>query len=300
MNTITIYNGPNGKRFFLPYHLPVGKSGEFEVLLTKSKRGEKLTVVSMRGALFMGLKPAKLLLEDDTWVHWLRQNGKNGHGTWMSTMPMEIEQHIRQLKDAHGSVLIGGLGLGLAVSLLQNNSKVTDITVCELNEDVITLVKPHILAVERKPTFIVQRDLYKHLAICRLNAAKYDFAFYDIWCPTGQRILTEHVIPLRRASVGVVPQSQIECWNEEEMLGQVRYSCMNVYRMLSDKTERIDVRSRKFRADYRRANPECWPFFNRLCDRLPRIVYLPQLIEQYISALKDPERFDRFWKKWTK
>jgi hypothetical protein len=36
---------------------------------------------------------------------------------WMSTLPQEIEQHERQLANFHGDVLVGGLGLGLAIAL---------------------------------------------------------------------------------------------------------------------------------------------------------------------------------------
>jgi hypothetical protein len=35
----------------------------------------------------------------------------------MTTNPQEIEQHERQLDNFHGDVLVGGLGLGLAIAL---------------------------------------------------------------------------------------------------------------------------------------------------------------------------------------
>jgi hypothetical protein len=54
-NTLTIYEGRDGRYSFLPFYLPEGKSGNCTIRYEIAKKGEKLTVVSLRNAIFMRL-----------------------------------------------------------------------------------------------------------------------------------------------------------------------------------------------------------------------------------------------------
>jgi spermidine synthase len=45
------------------------------------------------------------------------------------------------VKEAHGDVLIGGLGLGLIIKAIENKPEVTSITVVEISPDIIEMVQ---------------------------------------------------------------------------------------------------------------------------------------------------------------
>lgn len=288
IQALTFYQH-NRYRSLLPFHLPVGKSGEWRVQIKTHRKGETLDVISMRNALFMGLRPSRIKLESDTRIHFLKQGG----GTWMSTVPQEVEQCQRQLMNFSGRVLVGGLGLGLAVGILELNPRVSEIDVVEISEDVINLIEPYL---PQNKTTVWERDLYSFLRMARKNKTEYDYAFYDIWCPTGQRTLTDHVIPLRKLSRGIVRQHCIECWNEEEMLGQVRMGLNTlvhfVYGSNQFRTLPKDL--------YRDANPEQYAFFNWLRMKRPTTAEADEAIEGYVTALKDPGVFSKYWGKWNK
>lgn len=295
--SVTIYRGTDRRDYFLPFPLPEGRSGKFSVTTKRHEKGEKLTVVSMRNAIFMGLPPTSCVLSRPAYTHWLKEDD---HAMWMSTMPQEVEQHERQLQGFSGRVLVGGLGLGLAVGILERNPLVEEITVCELSGDVIKLIEPH--AKRRPSTVILERDLYEHLRICKKSGKEYDFAFYDIWCPTGQTILTQHVIPLRRLSVGIIPQSQIECWNEAEMIGQVRMSIqttLQYYESRPDDHPLLACEAKIFRS-CKRAHAEAWPFLNWLRKEKPQHEEARAAGEAYVEALSDPVEFDKSWRKYAK
>ena len=55
----------------------------------------------------------------------------------MSDTPQEYRDHIAFFGRARGSVLIHGLGLGCALNVLLSMGHVNDITVVEVNPDVI-------------------------------------------------------------------------------------------------------------------------------------------------------------------
>jgi len=57
-----------------------------------AKEGEELTVVSMRNAIFMGLKPTKIILDRDVQIHKLTDQD----GIWMTSLPQELEQVDQQ------------------------------------------------------------------------------------------------------------------------------------------------------------------------------------------------------------
>src|SRR5262249_27863944 len=123
---------------FLPFPLRPGKSGKIEIKTETVKKGTSLCLVSVRNAIFMGLQQSRIVLDHDTEILTLSEEDVSDR--WMSTMPQEAEQHWRQLRHAHGNVLVGGLGLGMAVGILRENPRVTSITAIEINPDVIRLV----------------------------------------------------------------------------------------------------------------------------------------------------------------
>ena len=302
---IRIYEWPKEGVFtFLPFWLPAGASGKITLTHEVAKAGSKLPVVSWRNAIFMGLHRANLVLDTDVIIHRMKEEDE---GCWMSTIPQEIEQHNRQLKRAHGSVLVGGLGIGLAVGILHQNRKVTKITVLETNPDIARLVEPWLPSGKAK---VIHDDLYSWLKCVKKAGISYDFAYYDIWCPTGQYMFTKHILPLRRLSLGVVPQNQIELWNELEVLGQIEHGLMpwiggreywaNMLKARKDMSgtkNPFDMTKEQF-AEFGSFNREVWPFAAWCHANQPTQERARLQARRYMNALRDAELYDEVWKEW--
>ena len=92
----------------------------------------------------------------------------------MSNTPAEINDHYKFIKKAHGSVLIGGLGLGMVLKCLLEKPDVEKVTVVELSPDVIKLVSP---AYSNDPRVkIVNADVFEYVP-----DERYNCAWFDIW-----------------------------------------------------------------------------------------------------------------------
>lgn len=79
---------------------------------------------------------------------------------------------------AEGSVLVHGLGLGIAVELALQKKTVKHLTVIELSADVIGLVAPTLTAKWPKDRLTIQQgDAYEF----KPNGVKYDVVWSDIW-----------------------------------------------------------------------------------------------------------------------
>lgn len=93
----------------------------------------------------------------------------------MSDTPAEIRD-LRSFESAAvGSVLITGLGLGIATSLALAKSEVSDVTVVECSPDVIALVAPHI-ACDRLT--VIEADAYQWTPP---RGRQWHAAWHDIW-----------------------------------------------------------------------------------------------------------------------
>ena len=99
---------------------------------------------------------------------WL--NGK----IMMSDAPMEHRTNSDFVCSAHGDVLIGGLGLGMIVLAIQDESKVSSITVIEKSPNVIAAIRPQ-LPLNSKVE-IIEGDVFTYKP-----KRKYDCIYMDIW-----------------------------------------------------------------------------------------------------------------------
>lgn len=137
-----------------------------------------------------------------------------GAGTMMSDTPMERRTNTRLLKDAHGDVLIGGLGIGMLPAALLRTDRPThrairSVTVLELESDVIRLVAPHL----RDPRLtVVQADVFTWTPP---EGALYDTIYWDIWPEItddnlpGMQQLHRRYLPYLRADN---PRATMESW----------------------------------------------------------------------------------------
>jgi len=98
-----------------------------------------------------------------------------GVGLVMSDVPAEQNDHRSPVNKARGSVLINGLGIGMVVSACLKNPQVTDVTVVEINKDVIDLVGPQIA--DPRLT-IIHADAFEYQPP---KGKMYEVVWHDIW-----------------------------------------------------------------------------------------------------------------------
>ncbi len=149
--------------------IPNGKSGPWEISeFEVSKEAEKLhNLRSMfqtaRGEIVAG-KYKKLT-----------RNGK----IIMSNTPAEIRDHsffFNMVKKRGGSILINGLGLGIALKKILEYDNVTDVTVIENSEDVIELVGLYFMDDSR--VNIVHEDAFSFVFP---KGKRWNCVWHDIW-----------------------------------------------------------------------------------------------------------------------
>lgn len=167
----------------------------------------------------LGGQPAGVPIWFDEPVRFHELHGPTG--VWMTDLPDEQAQANRLVLGLEGHVLVGGLGLGYALTRIAQNPRVTRVTLVERSGAVIRLVarylEPEVLA----KTTIVKADLWDHIKqVQRDRCYRYDGAFYDIWQSDGERTFLGTVVPLLQGSAGVV-RTRPRCWNEDVMRGQL-------------------------------------------------------------------------------
>jgi hypothetical protein len=201
------------KRGYGPRSMP-----PYEVTETLYPAGERLTLVSGRNGILMGLRPSSFVLSHPQAVHSLRGPGS---GVWMTTMPSEMWQMARMAERARaaargeGYALVAGLGLGVLTNLLAADS-VETVTV-EVTQEIIELCSPFVTPTARQG--IIQADIHGYLASREAREASFAVALLDTWAGTGEHTWIQEVVPMRRAAR--VLATRVHAWLEEEMWGQV-------------------------------------------------------------------------------
>jgi hypothetical protein len=113
----------------------------------------------------------------------------------MSDTPSEIHEHDEAIENAHGRVLITGLGLGVLVSALLAKPEVEHITVVEIDRDVIGLTghyysnHPKVRLVNAD-ALAFARDILADGRLLSRNVS-YDYAWHDIWSHISERNLDD-------------------------------------------------------------------------------------------------------------
>lgn len=129
----------------------------------------------------------------------------------MSNTPMEKRTNSDFVRNAHGNVLIGGLGIGLIILAIQDKEEVKQITVIEKNREVIELVGKQ-LPFNYKVN-IVNDDVFEYKPL-----SKYNTIYMDIWNYINEDVYKEQMKPLiSRYRKYLVSKSEdenrfIDCW----------------------------------------------------------------------------------------
>ena len=96
----------------------------------------------------------------------------------MSDTQMEQRTNRYFVRNAHGDVLIAGLGIGMILVPLAKSGKVKSIVVVEKSEDVIALVEPRMPDEVRAITKVVHADV---MTWTPPRGALFDWIYFDIW-----------------------------------------------------------------------------------------------------------------------
>ena len=129
----------------------------------------------------------------------------------MSNTDMEKRTNSSFVINAHGNVLVGGLGIGLILLAIQDKEEVKQITVVEKNKEVIELVGSQ-LPLNPK-VHIVHDDVFEYKPLF-----KYNTICMDIWNYINSDVYQREMKPLiSRYRRYLVPKSEdenryIDCW----------------------------------------------------------------------------------------
>lgn len=157
-------------------NVPDGELGNYAVE-TYTLTEEDLSLFNMR-ALF---KPGGRTIEPGTYKRLVRTSSPVGIGSrvvLMSNTQAEIDdQHnfIWRAKQAK-TVLINGLGLGVALTEILKSDTICSVTVIEISPEVIALVGPTFTGDSRVTIVYGDAFLYKPP-----RGTKYDVVWHDVW-----------------------------------------------------------------------------------------------------------------------
>lgn len=133
----------------------------------------------------------------------------------MSDTNMEKRTNMDFCINAHGDVLIGGLGIGMIILAIQDNPEVKSITVIEKNQEVIDMVASQLNFNEK--VNIICADVFEWKPE---TGVKYDVSYMDIWSWINEDIYEREMKPLKRKysrflrSKKENPNRYNKCWAE--------------------------------------------------------------------------------------
>lgn len=141
----------------------------------------------------------------------LTHNGK----VVMSDTPMEKRTNSSFVVNAHGDVLIGGLGIGMIVTAIQHNEKVNSITIIEKHKEVIELVTSQIPF--NNKVHIINADVFDWKPE---RGQRFDCIYMDIWNFVNSDVYHDEMKPLKRKfghylkPISESPNRFNSCWAE--------------------------------------------------------------------------------------
>lgn len=104
----------------------------------------------------------------------------------MSNTNMEKRTNLEFCHNAHGDIIIGGLGIGMIIFAIQDKPEVKSITVIEKNEEVIEMVATQLNFNDKVK--IVHADVFEWRPE---KGVKYDMSYMDIWNYVNEDVYEE-------------------------------------------------------------------------------------------------------------
>ena len=133
--------------------------------------------------------------------------------------PMEKVTNRDFIENAHGRVLIGGLGIGLTLLPIMEKEDVSEITVVEYNKDVIDLIKPQLQL--NSKVKIVQGDVFNYVPSRAFNTI-----YMDIWSSVNSEVYFDEMEPLLDYYQNFLDEEDentfLHCWCEVQAENDMR------------------------------------------------------------------------------
>ena len=111
----------------------------------------------------------------------------------MSDTPMEKRTNYFFCLNAHGDILIGGLGIGMIITAIQDKEDVNSITVLEKHREVIDMITSQ-LSFNSK-VHIINADVFTWKP---QKGQRFDCVYMDIWNYVNSDVYHEEMKPLKR------------------------------------------------------------------------------------------------------
>lgn len=133
----------------------------------------------------------------------------------MSNTNMEKRTNMDFCINAHGDVLIGGLGIGMIILAIQDKPEVKSITVIEKNQEVIDMVASQLNFNDK--VNVICADVFEWKPE---KGVKYDVSYMDIWNWVNEDIYEKEMKPLKRRYARFLrskqenPNRYNKCWVE--------------------------------------------------------------------------------------
>ena len=133
----------------------------------------------------------------------------------MSDTDMEKRTNLDFCTNAHGDIIIGGLGIGMIIMAIQDKPEVNSITIIEKNQEVIDIVASQLNLNDK--VNIICADVFEWKPEC---GVKYDMAYMDIWNWVNEDVYKNEMQPLKRKysrflrSKNENPRRFNKCWAE--------------------------------------------------------------------------------------
>ena len=144
---------------------------------------------------------------------------------WMSIIPHEIKTMREPIKNAHGNVLVLGLGLGYYLYHISQKESVKEIDVIEIDENVISIFKKYLFNKfsHKAKINIIHADAIKYL---KENTKHYDYVFADIWHNVGDgEMLYLKLKPFESK----YRDTKFDYWIETSLLAMLRRQTLTVF-----------------------------------------------------------------------
>lgn len=138
---------------------------------------------------------------------------------WMTVTPSELGTMTRDVKAAFGKTVVFGLGLGYYAFMASEKPEVSDVTVIEREESVISLFREFILPQfpHRSKVKILRADAFEYAR--HMGGERYDCAYVDIWHDVLDGVpMYLQMKRLEKES----PQTKFLYWIEPSMLAWLR------------------------------------------------------------------------------
>lgn len=153
---------------------------------------------------------------------------------WMSIIPHEINTMKKAINEAHGRVLVLGLGLGyyLYNILLKNDVKCVD--VIELDKNIISLFNKHLIDEfpHKEKINIIHADAIEYLKTKR----NYDYVFVDIY----HNVHDGEMLYLKVIEKEEIQNMRFSYWIEDSLLAMLRRQILTVFEENLDGYSDID------------------------------------------------------------